>query len=155
MAFAATLLGAQSTVVMPEGAPLPKIEATKQYGAEVVLHGSTVEQALARANELAAERGSIFIHPFDHPDILIGQGTVGLEIVEQCPGVRTIAVPVGGGGLASGVALAAKGAGRQIRVIGVQADAVAPFPASFAAGHPVDGGFRAHHGRRHRRGQAR
>jgi len=137
VAFAATLLGAQSTVVMPEGAPLPKIEATKQYGAEVVLHGSTVEQALGRANELAAERGSIFIHPFDHPDILIGQGTVGLEIIEQCPGVRTIAVPVGGGGLASGVALAAKGAGRQIRVIGVQADAVAPFPASFAAGHPV------------------
>jgi threonine dehydratase len=137
VAFAAALLGAKATVVMPEGAQLPKIEATKQYGAEVVLHGSTVEHALARANELAAERGSIFIHPFDHPDILIGQGTVGLEIVEQCPGVRTIAVPVGGGGLASGVALAAKGAGRQIRVIGVQADAVAPFPASFAAGHPV------------------
>ncbi len=146
VAFAAALLGAKATVVMPEGAPLPKIEATKGYGAAVVLHGSTVEQALARANELAAERGSTFIHPFEHPDVLIGQGTVGLEIIEQCPGVRTIVVPVGGGGLASGVAVAAKGAGssgagagsgQQIRVIGVQADAVAPFPASFAAGHPV------------------
>jgi threonine dehydratase len=137
VAFAATLLGAKATVVMPERAPLPKIEATKQYGAEVVLHGSTVEQALARANELAAERGSIFIHPFDHPDILIGQGTVGLEIVEQCPDVRTIVVAVGGGGLASGVALAAKGLNPEIRMIGVQAEAVAPFPASFAAGHPV------------------
>jgi threonine dehydratase len=150
VAFAATLLGAKATVVMPEGAPLPKIEATKGYGADVVLHGSTVEQALARANELAAERGSTFIHPFEHPDVLIGQGTVGLEIIEQCPGVRTIVVPVGGGGLASGVAVAVKGAGapgaggtgagstgQQIKVVGVQAEAVAPFPASFAAGHPV------------------
>ena len=137
VAFAATLLGAKATVVMPEGAPLPKIEATRQYGAEVVLHGSTVEHALARANELAAERGSTFIHPFEHPDILIGQGTVGLEIVEQCPGVRTIVAAVGGGGLASGVAVAAKGLNPEIRVIGVQAEAVAPFPASLAAGHPV------------------
>ena len=137
VAFAATLLGAKATVVMPEGAPLPKIEATRQYGAEVVLHGSTVEHALARANELAAERGSTFIHPFEHPDILIGQGTVGLEIVEQCPGVRTIVAAVGGGGLASGVAVAAKGLNPEIRMIGVQAEAVAPFPASFAAGHPV------------------
>jgi threonine dehydratase len=137
VAFAAALLGATATVVMPEGAPLPKIVATKAYGAEIVLHGSTVEHALARAKELAAERGSVFIHPFEHPDILIGQGTVGLEIVEQCPGVRTIAVPVGGGGLASGVAVAAKGASPAIRVIGVQAEAVAPFPASLAAGHPV------------------
>src|SRR5580693_6625612 len=136
-AFAATLLGAKATVVMPEGAPLPKIEATKGYGAEVVLHGSTVEHALARANELAAERGSTFIHPFEHPDILIGQGTVGLEILEQCPDVRTIVIPVGGGGLASGVAVAAQGASHQIKVVGVQAEAVAPFPASFAAGHPV------------------
>jgi threonine dehydratase len=137
VAFAASLLGTAATVVMPEGAPLPKITATRGYGAEVVLHGSTVEHALARAKELAAERGSVFIHPFEHPDILIGQGTVGLEIVEQCPGVRTIVVPVGGGGLAAGVAVAAKGTSPGTRVIGVQAEAVAPFPASFAAGHPV------------------
>jgi threonine dehydratase len=137
VAFAAGLLGTAATVVMPEGAPLPKIVATKGYGAEVVLHGSTVEHALAKAKQLAAERGSVFIHPFEHADIVIGQGTVGLEIVEQCPDVRTIVVPVGGGGLASGVAVAAKGTSPATRVIGVQAEAVAPFPASFAAGHPV------------------
>jgi threonine dehydratase len=137
VAFAADLLGAKATVVMPEGAPLPKIEATKSYGAEVILHGTAVEHALAKAKELAAERGSIFIHPFDHPDVVLGQGTVGLEIIEQCPDVRTIAMPVGGGGLAAGIAIAAKGTSPAIRVIGAQADAVAAFPASFAAGQPV------------------
>ena len=137
VAFAAALLGTKATVVMPEGAPLPKIEATRSYGAEIILHGSTVEQALIRAKELADSRGSVFIHPFEHPDIVAGQGTVGLEIIEQCPGVRTIAVPVGGGGLASGIAVMAKNASPPIRVIGVQAEAIAAYPASFAAGHPV------------------
>jgi threonine dehydratase len=137
VAFSATLLGTKATVVMPEGAPLPKIAATTSYGADVILHGSTVEHALARAKELAAEHGSVFIHPFEHPDVVAGQGTVGLEIVEQCPDVRTIAVPVGGGGLAAGIAVAAKGTDSAIRMIGVQADAVAPYPASLAAGHPV------------------
>jgi threonine dehydratase len=137
VAFSADALGAKATVVMPEGAPLPKIEATKSYGAEVILHGTTVEHALAKAKELAAEHGSIFIHPFDHPDVVLGQGTVGLEIIEQCPDVRTITMPVGGGGLAAGIAIAAKGTSAAIRVIGAQADAAAPFPASFAAGHPV------------------
>jgi threonine dehydratase len=137
VAFAATLLGAKATVVMPERAPLPKVEATRSYGAEVILHGSTVEHALARAQELAAEHGSTFIHPFEHPDVVAGQGTVGLEIIEQCPDVRTIAVQAGGGGLASGIAIVAKSASPAIRVIGVQAEAVAPFPASLAAGHPV------------------
>ena len=137
VAFAAGLLGTKTTVVMPEGAPLPKIEATRSYGAEVILHGTAVEHALARAKELAAENGSVFIHPFEHPDVVLGQGTVGMEIVEQCPDVRTIAVPVGGGGLAAGIAIAAKGLRPAIRVVGAQADAVAPFPASFAAGHPV------------------
>jgi threonine dehydratase len=137
VAFAAALLGAKATVVMPERAPLPKVEATRSYGAEVILHGSTVEHALARAKELAAEHGSIFIHPFEHPDVVAGQGTVGLEIIEQCPDVRTIAVQAGGGGLASGVVIAAKGTSPAIRVIGVQAEAVAAFPASLAAGHPV------------------
>jgi len=137
VAFAADLLGTKATVVMPDGAPLPKIEATRSYGAEVVLHGTTVDHALARAKELAAENGSVFIHPYEHPDVVLGQGTVGLEIVEQCPDVRTIVMPVGGGGLASGIAIAAKGLNPAIRVIGVQADAVAAFPASLAAGHPV------------------
>jgi len=137
VAFAAALLGARATVVMPEGAPLPKIAATRSYGAEIILHGARVEDALARAVELASEQGSVFIHPFEHPDIIAGQGTAGLEIVEQCPGVRTIVVPVGGGGLAAGIAIAAKGSDPAISVVGVQAEAVAPFPASLAAGHPV------------------
>ena len=137
VAFAAALLGARATVVVPEGAPLPKIAATRSYGAEIILHGARVEDALVRARALAREQGSIFIHPFEHPDIVAGQGTAGLEIVAQCPEVRTIVVPVGGGGLAAGIAIAAKGSNPAIRVIGVQAEAVAPFPASLAAGHPV------------------
>jgi threonine dehydratase len=137
VAFAAALLGAKATVVMPEGAPLPKIAATRSYGAQIILHGARVEDALTRAIELADEQGSVFIHPFEHPDIIAGQGTAGLEIVEQCPGVRTIVVPVGGGGLAAGIAIAAKGADPAISIVGVQAEAVAPFPVSMAAGHPV------------------
>jgi threonine dehydratase len=137
VAFAAAMLGTKATVVMPEGAPLPKIEATTSYGAEVILHGSTVEHALIKAKELADDCGSVFIHPFEHPDVVAGQGTVGLEIIEQCPDVRTIAVPVGGGGIASGIAVVAKAASPPVRVIGVQAEAIAAYPASFAAGHPV------------------
>ena len=137
VAFAAALLGTKAIVVMPEGAPLPKVEATGSYGAEVVLHGSTVEHTLARARELATEQDLVFIHPFEHPDVIVGQGTVGLEIIEQCPGVRTIAVPAGGGGLVSGIAVAAKSASTPIRVIAVQAEALAAFPASLAASHPV------------------
>ena len=137
VAFAAALLGARATVVMPEGAPLPKIAATRSYGAEIVLHGERVEDALAYATALASDQGAVFIHPYEHPDVIAGQGTVGLEIAAQCPGVRTIVVPVGGGGLAAGITLAAHGSDPSIRIIGVQADAVAPVPASLAAGHPV------------------
>jgi threonine dehydratase len=137
VAYAAALLGARATVVMPAGAPLPKVAATRSYGADIILHGLRVEDALARAQELAAEQGSVFIHPFEHPDVLAGQGTVGLEIAEQCPGVRTIVVPVGGGGLAAGIAIAARGTDPEIKIIGVQAEMVAPYPASLQAGHPV------------------
>jgi threonine dehydratase len=137
VAFAAALLGARATVVMPVGAPLPKVEATRGYGAEIILHGETVEDALAAALAHAREHGSVFIHPFDHPDVVAGQGTVGMEIAEQCPQVRTVVVPVGGGGLAAGIAVAVADAAPAIAVIGVQAEAVAAFPASFAAGHPV------------------
>ena len=137
VALAAAALGARSTVVMPAGAPLPKVAATRSYGADVVLHGATVEDALALAQELAAANGSIFIHPFDHPDVIAGQGTIGLEIAEQCPEVRTIAVPVGGGGLAAGIAVAASAALPAARLIGVQAEAIAPVPGSIAAGYPV------------------
>jgi threonine dehydratase len=137
VALAAGMLGCRATVVMPEGAPLPKLAATRSYGAEVILHGRNVDDALVRAQKLAAESGCILIHPFDHPDIIAGQGTVGMEIASQCPDVRTVVVPVGGGGLASGIAIAVRAANPKARVIGVQAEAVAPFPASLAAGHPV------------------
>jgi threonine dehydratase len=85
VAWAAALLGTKATVVMPEGAPLPKIAATRSYGAEIILHGARVEDALAHATALADDRGSVFIHPYEHPDVVAGQGTVGLEIVAQCP----------------------------------------------------------------------
>jgi len=137
VALAAGALGAAATVVMPAAAQLPKVAATRSYGADVILHGATVEDALARAQELAAATGSIFIHPFDHPDVIAGQGTVGLEIAEQCPRVRTVALPVGGGGLAAGVAVAMTTALPEARLVGVQAEAVAPVRASVAAGHPI------------------
>lgn len=137
VALAAGALGTRATVVMPAGAALPKVAATRGYGAQVVLHGASVEDALARALELAEETGAELIHPFDHPDVVAGQGTVGLEIAEQCPQAATIVVPVGGGGLAAGVAVAASGGLPRARLVGVQAEALAPVPASLVAGHPV------------------
>jgi threonine dehydratase len=137
VALAAAALGAHATVVMPATAALPKVAATRSYGAEVVLHGAAVEDALAKACDLAEETGSIFIHPFEHPDVIAGQGTVGLEIAEQCPQARTVVLPVGGGGLAAGVAVAASSVLPQARLIGVQAEAIAPVPGSIAAGRPV------------------
>jgi threonine dehydratase len=137
VALAAALLGASATVVMPERAPLPKVEATRGYGASVILHGSSVEDALDEALRFAARTGAVFIHPFDHPDIVAGQGTLGLEISEQCPGVRTILIPVGGGGVAAGITVAVHSLDPEVRVVGVQAEAVPGLIASFEAGHPV------------------
>ncbi|MEV0370486.1 threonine ammonia-lyase [Streptomyces sp. NPDC050636] len=137
VALAASLLGVHSTVFMPVGAPLPKVSATREYGAEVRLHGQVVDETLAAAEEYARETGAVFIHPFDHRDIIAGQGTVGLEILEQCPEVRTIAVGIGGGGLAAGVALAVKALRPDVQVIGVQAAGAACYPPSLAAGRPV------------------
>ncbi|WP_159014485.1 pyridoxal-phosphate dependent enzyme, partial [Streptomyces sp. NRRL WC-3725] len=85
VALASSLLGVRSTVFMPVGAPLPKVAATQEYGAEVRLHGQVVDETLAAAQEYAERTGAVFIHPFDHPDIIAGQGTLGLEILEQCP----------------------------------------------------------------------
>jgi threonine dehydratase len=137
VAFAAGRLGCAATVVMPEGAPLPKVQATRGYGADVILHGTCVEDALSEALAFAERTGAVFIHPYDHPDIVAGQGTLGFEIIEQCPQVRTVLVPVGGGGLAAGITVAVKALDPEITVVGVQAEAVAPYPGSLAAGHPV------------------
>ena len=137
VAFAAGLLGCSATVVMPTGAPLPKVLATRGYGAEVVLHGTSVEDAVTEALAIAERTGAVFIHPYDHPDVVAGQGTIGFEIIEQYPQVRTVLVPVGGGGLAAGITVATRALDPSVRVVGVQAEAVAPYPGSLAAGHPV------------------
>ncbi|WP_432058805.1 threonine ammonia-lyase [Streptomyces sp. bgisy022] len=137
VALASSLLGVRSTVFMPKGAPLPKISATREYGAEVRLHGQVVDETLAAAMEYAERTGAVFIHPFDHPDIIAGQGTVGLEVLEQCPEVRTVVVGVGGGGLIAGIAVAVKAYRPDVRIVGVQAEGSASYPPSLAAGHPV------------------
>lgn len=137
VALASSLLGVHATVFMPEGAPLPKISATRDYGAEVRLHGQVVDETLAAAQEYAAETGAVFIHPFDHPDVIAGQGTVGLEILEQCPEVHTIVVGIGGGGLAAGIAVAVKAIRPDVRIVGVQAEGAAAYPPSLAAGRPL------------------
>ncbi|UWM50857.1 threonine ammonia-lyase [Streptomyces carpaticus] len=137
VALAATLLGVRSTVFMPAGAPLPKVAATREYGAEVRTAGQVVDETLAAAREYAEATGAVFIHPFDHPDVVAGQGTIGLEILEQCPEVRTVVVGIGGGGLAAGVALAVKSLRPDVRVVGVQAAGAAAYPPSLAAGRPV------------------
>jgi threonine dehydratase len=137
VALASSLLGVRSTVFMPAGAPLPKVAATREYGAEVRLQGQVVDETLAAAEDHARRTGAVLIHPFDHPDIIAGQGTVGLEILEQCPEVRTIVVGIGGGGLAAGIAVAVKALRPDVRVIGVQAEGAAAYPPSLAAGRPV------------------
>ncbi|MFC5751973.1 threonine ammonia-lyase [Actinomadura rugatobispora] len=138
VALAASMLGCKATVFMPEGAPLPKVAATRAYGAEVVFPGPTVDTCLQAAQEHAERNGAVLIHPFDHPDVVAGQGTIGLEILEECPDVRTVVGAVGGGGLMSGVATALKqGADHDVKVVGAQAKRAAAFPPSLAAGRPV------------------
>ena len=136
-ALAASLTGIHSTVFMPEAAPLPKIEATKRYGAEVELVGLDLNEAFDAAKEFAVEREATFVHPYDHPHIIAGQGTCGLEILEQLPSVNTIVVPAGGGGLVSGIAAAAKALKSDVRVVAVQAAGAAAFPPSLSEGRPI------------------
>jgi threonine dehydratase len=137
VALAASLLGAEATVYMPEGAPIPKVEATRAYGARIEMFGSTVDEALVEAKQYAARTGAILIHPFDHADIVAGQGTVGLELLEQCPDARTVVVAVGGGGLISGIAVAMKAMRPDLRIVGVHAKGAASFPESLRVGRPV------------------
>jgi threonine dehydratase len=136
VALAAQILGIKSTIFMPEGATLPKYQATVGYGAEVIFHGKTIDEALMAASEFSNETGAVFIHPFDHEHIVAGQGTMGLEILEQNPDVKTIVVCTGGGGLLAGTALAIKSLRPDIKVIGVQAEMAAAYPPSLAAGSP-------------------
>lgn len=137
VALAASLLGIKSTVYMPEGAPIPKEKATRAYGAEVVFHGRYLEDALGEARAFAERTGAVLIHPFDHVDIVAGQGTAGLEVLEQVPEAATVLVPTGGGGLLAGMAIAIKAKRPDVRVVGVQAEGAAAYPGSLAAGHPT------------------
>ncbi|MEN0102252.1 MAG: threonine ammonia-lyase [Curtobacterium sp.] len=141
VALAARELGIPATIFTPVGVALPKLQATRHYGAEVVLRGHSVEEALSAAKDFGARTGAVFIPPFDHPDVIAGQGTLGLEIVDQVPDVDTVVVPIGGGGVIAGIAIAVKGLaerlGRTIRVIGVQAANAASYPDSLDAGEPV------------------
>jgi threonine dehydratase len=137
VALAASLLGTTATVFMPSGAPLPKLEATRAYGAHIRMAGHTVDEALVEASAYAEQTGAVLIHPFDHPDIVAGQGTIGLEIVEQCPDVRTVVVCTGGGGLLAGTAVAVRSLRPDAKIVGVQAEGAAAYPPSLAAGRPV------------------
>ena len=137
VALAAQLLGIDAVVYMPVDAALPKVAATKEYGAEVRPYGRSVDEALVAARAEAERTGRVLIHPFDHEDIVAGQGTLALEILEQVPDVRTIVVPLGGGGLAAGIQAVVAEIAPHVRVIGVQAARAAAYPASLVAGEPV------------------
>ncbi len=137
VAFHAQRLGAPATIVMPRFAPLIKVSWARRYGAEVILSGSDFDEALAIAQRLQEERGSVFIPAFNDPAIIAGQGTIGLEIFEQVPHLDAVLVPVGGGGLIGGVAVALKERGFKGRVLGIQTERVAGMKAALMAGSPV------------------
>jgi threonine dehydratase len=137
VALAAQQYGIAATVFMPDGAPIPKERATRGYGAEVRFVAGVLEDCLATARTFEAETGAVLIHPFDNTDIVAGQGTLGLEILEQVPDAATVVVPTGGGGLLGGVAVAVKTLRPDVRVVGVQAAGAAAFPPSLAEGHPI------------------
>jgi threonine dehydratase len=135
--LAAQCNGIHATIVMPETDPLSKQRGTEQYGAEIVLHGNSYDDAFQRAAELQTEKGYTFVHAFDDPRVIAGQGTVGLELLEQNPYLEVFVVPVGGGGLAAGMAVALKEVNPKVRIVGVQAENIASMKASMEAGKIV------------------
>lgn len=137
VALSATLTGVEARVFMPSGAPLPKVEATRGYGATVELIDGGVTDALDAATAYAREANAVFVHPFEHPDIIAGQGTLGLDILDDVPDAGTIVVPIGGGGLISGIAVAVRARRPQATIVGVQSDQAATVRPSLAAGRPV------------------
>ncbi len=137
VAFHAARLGIPAVIVMPEWAPLIKVTSSRRYGAEVILHGADYDEAYARAREVEAERTLVFVHPFDDARVIAGQGTLGLELCVQRPEMDAVLVPVGGGGLIGGVALAIKSRRPEVRVIGVQAAALPAMKKALEAGARV------------------
>ncbi len=137
VALAATKMGAKSIICMPDGAPISKVEATKGFGAEVLLVPGAYDDAYAKACQLQEETGATFIHPFDDEQVIAGQGTIGLEILEQLADVEAVIVPVGGGGLISGVAYAVKNLNPDVKVYGVQAERAASMVRSREKGESI------------------
>lgn len=137
VAYAAKAYGCKAIIVMPTTTPLMKVDRTKSYGAEVVLHGDVYDESAAYASKLAEEKGYTFIHPFDDPAVATGQGTIAMEIIKELPLVDYILVPIGGGGLATGVSTLAKLLNPKIKVIGVEPAGAASLKASFEKGKPV------------------
>lgn len=137
VALAATRQGVDAKIVMPEHAPISKVKATRNYGADVVLEGSDYNEAAERAHEIEREEGRTYLHAFDDEDVMAGQGTIGLEILEDCPAVETVVVPIGGGGLISGIATAIKGKKPGARLIGVQAEGASSAAPSLEKGERV------------------
>ena len=137
VAYAAKAYGCKAIIVMPTTTPLMKVDRTKSYGAEVVLHGDVYDESAAYAAKLAEEKGYTFIHPFDDPAVATGQGTIAMEIIKELPLVDYILVPIGGGGLATGVSTLAKLLNPKIKVIGVEPAGAASLKASFEKGKPV------------------
>jgi len=141
VALAARELGIHATIFMPVGVALPKLQATRDYGADVVLHGTIVDETLRAAAEFASRTGAVIIPPFDHVDVVAGQGTLALEILDQVPDVANVIVPIGGGGLISGIATGfaqlEERIGRHVRVLGVQPATSAAYLPSLEVGHPV------------------
>ncbi len=137
VAYHATRRGIHATIVMPEPTPLVKVTATRRFGAEVILHGANYDAAYAEARRRCDRDGSTFIHPFDDADVIAGQGTIGLELLEQVDGLEAVVVPVGGGGLIGGVACAIKSLRPAVRVIGVQTARLPSMQAALDAGEPI------------------
>ncbi len=141
VAWAASEVGVRSTVFMPVNAAFAKIDATRDYGADVVLAGELLDDSLVAARARAEETGAVIVHPFDDPVVVAGQGTLGLELADQLPEIGTIVIPVGGGGLASGVALALGEARPAVKLVGVQADRCAPYAGGIVFGPTIADGI--------------
>ena len=145
VAWAAREAGVAATIFMPAGTPVAKIEPTRNYGAQAELTGETFEDALAAAQASVDESGATFIHPFEDLDVIAGQGTIGLELVEQLPALETVVIPIGGGGLSSGIALAIRALKPDVRIVGVQAAACAPLAGSTELGYTIAEGIAVKH----------
>lgn len=138
VAYASKMLGIKAVLVLPENAPLSKIEGTKALGAEVILHGFDSIQRYKKLYEIQAEKGYTLVHSYNDPDLIAGQGTSGLEIIQDKPDIDTVIVPLGGGGLLAGVALAIKAINPDVRIIGVEPEGIPRYSESRKAGHPVE-----------------